>query len=278
VVSQSQEEKMTPARPKPANRYAAATWREVLPGEVLPGVNVVGGGRLPEGERRIYFNARYYDPVTGRFLTEDPSRKGVNWYAYCENNPVNRTDPTGRQTSGMGGFRSLEHAKQAAEEPKQPEAPNMYWSLGSAGELAAIRDATVAESLRILERAKGYIGIPYEVGGTDKSGIDCSRLVANAINEAGIPYQYTRTAGMPASPYLREVPRAAARAGDVFLFPGHTGFYDPSNPMAGKPYLSAISPPPEEGQWEPGVEYSRLQTMPGEARFFRVQISASSTW
>jgi RHS repeat-associated protein len=43
----------------------------------------------------IYSNARYYDPLTGRFLTEDPSRKGVNWYAYCENNPINRTDPTG---------------------------------------------------------------------------------------------------------------------------------------------------------------------------------------
>ncbi len=44
----------------------------------------------------IYFNARYYDPITGRFLTEDPSRKGVNWYAYCENDPINKTDPTGR--------------------------------------------------------------------------------------------------------------------------------------------------------------------------------------
>ncbi|MGA2641282.1 MAG: peptidoglycan DD-metalloendopeptidase family protein, partial [Spirochaetia bacterium] len=43
----------------------------------------------------IYFNARYYDPTTGRFLTEDPSRQGVNWYAYCDNDPINRTDPTG---------------------------------------------------------------------------------------------------------------------------------------------------------------------------------------
>jgi hypothetical protein len=50
------------------------------------------------GEGKIYFNARYYDPVTGRFLTEDPSRKGVNWYAYCENNPVNMVDPTGEQS------------------------------------------------------------------------------------------------------------------------------------------------------------------------------------
>jgi RHS repeat-associated protein len=46
----------------------------------------------------IYFNARYYDPLTGRFFTEDPSRQGVNWYAYCNNNPVNLTDPDGRIT------------------------------------------------------------------------------------------------------------------------------------------------------------------------------------
>ena len=43
----------------------------------------------------LYFNARYLDPVVGRFLTEDPSRDGTNWYGYCNNNPVNMIDPTG---------------------------------------------------------------------------------------------------------------------------------------------------------------------------------------
>jgi hypothetical protein len=50
----------------------------------------------------IYFNARYYDPITGRFLTEDPSRKGVNWYAYCENDPINRIDPDGLDVYAPG--------------------------------------------------------------------------------------------------------------------------------------------------------------------------------
>ncbi len=44
----------------------------------------------------IYFNARYYDPMTGRFLTEDPARKGISWYLYCNNNPVNAIDPKGK--------------------------------------------------------------------------------------------------------------------------------------------------------------------------------------
>ncbi len=50
----------------------------------------------------IYFNARYYDPEVGRFLTEDPSRKGTSWYTYCSNNPLGFTDPTGRRLSESG--------------------------------------------------------------------------------------------------------------------------------------------------------------------------------
>lgn len=43
----------------------------------------------------IYLRARYYDPSTSRFISEDPIRDGVNWYAYCTGNPVNFVDPSG---------------------------------------------------------------------------------------------------------------------------------------------------------------------------------------
>jgi hypothetical protein len=43
--------------------------------------------------------ARYYDPALGRFISQDPARDGNNWYAYCDNNPVNTTDPTGKFVS-----------------------------------------------------------------------------------------------------------------------------------------------------------------------------------
>ena len=43
----------------------------------------------------IYLRNRYYDPAIGRFITEDPAKDGLNWYAYCSNNPVNLIDPLG---------------------------------------------------------------------------------------------------------------------------------------------------------------------------------------
>jgi RHS repeat-associated protein len=45
-----------------------------------------------------YYRARYYDPQTGRFLTEDPigfAGGDVNLYGYVWNNPVKFTDPSG---------------------------------------------------------------------------------------------------------------------------------------------------------------------------------------
>ena len=38
---------------------------------------------------------RYYDPSIGRFITRDPIKDGRNWYAYCDNNPINAIDADG---------------------------------------------------------------------------------------------------------------------------------------------------------------------------------------
>lgn len=44
-----------------------------------------------------YFRARWYDPVTGRWLSKDPVgiSGGLNQYVFCGNNPVNSRDPLG---------------------------------------------------------------------------------------------------------------------------------------------------------------------------------------
>jgi len=38
---------------------------------------------------------RYYDASIGRFLSPDKVHDGDNWYAYCGNDPLGATDPTG---------------------------------------------------------------------------------------------------------------------------------------------------------------------------------------
>ena len=43
----------------------------------------------------IYLRNRYYDNSTGRFITEDPIKDGLNWYVYCGNNPIRYIDPFG---------------------------------------------------------------------------------------------------------------------------------------------------------------------------------------
>jgi RHS repeat-associated protein len=53
------------------------------------------GKELDEATNLYYFNARYYDPAIGRFITLDPVQDGSNWYVYCDNNPLSMVDPTG---------------------------------------------------------------------------------------------------------------------------------------------------------------------------------------
>ena len=43
----------------------------------------------------IYLRARYYSPKIQRFISEDPIKDGINWYAYCGNNAVNALDSIG---------------------------------------------------------------------------------------------------------------------------------------------------------------------------------------
>jgi RHS repeat-associated protein len=53
-------------------------------------------GKEHEEESGLYyFEARWQDPVTGRFLSTDPVERGFNVYAYANNNPMSYVDTDG---------------------------------------------------------------------------------------------------------------------------------------------------------------------------------------
>ena len=74
----------------------------------------------------VYLRNRYYNPRIGRFASEDQARSGLNWYTYCENNPVNRVDPWGLDSyvfydpndSGFKTYVTKEKAELLAKEMK----------------------------------------------------------------------------------------------------------------------------------------------------------------
>ena len=43
----------------------------------------------------VYMRARYYEPGSGRFISEDPARDGLKFYVYCKNSPLAFVDSTG---------------------------------------------------------------------------------------------------------------------------------------------------------------------------------------
>ncbi|MCL2679489.1 MAG: hypothetical protein FWF18_04310 [Dehalococcoidia bacterium] len=53
-------------------------------------------GEYWDGETGTYYlRFRHYDPRIGRFTQEDPIKAGLNWYTYCNNNPILFIDPWG---------------------------------------------------------------------------------------------------------------------------------------------------------------------------------------
>lgn len=51
----------------------------------------------------VYMRARFYNPITRRFINSDPARDQWNWYAYANGNPTAFVDPNGLEPISYGG-------------------------------------------------------------------------------------------------------------------------------------------------------------------------------
>src|SRR5882762_9234439 len=88
-------------------------------------------GREFDSETGIYYyRARYFDPSSGRFLSQDPIRfgGGVNYYAYTRNNPVMFKDVLGYQGCNAEQWAQSPHACAGPQDPESPyEGPDGLW-------------------------------------------------------------------------------------------------------------------------------------------------------
>jgi len=97
---------------------------------------------LPGGEGLSFYNARWYDPQLGRFVSADslvpnPSRpQGFNRYSYVLNSPLKYRDPSGHINCALlgdaGDIQGCNDAKLAPPIPrvtKQPSPCNDVWCI-----------------------------------------------------------------------------------------------------------------------------------------------------
>ena len=82
-----------------------------------PNVYLYRGEQFDSDLNLYYLRARYFNPVTGRFLSRDPAagRMGIpatrHKYLYASADPVNRVDPSGWQNMEFYGIRLAQSVK-----------------------------------------------------------------------------------------------------------------------------------------------------------------------
>ncbi len=140
----------------------------------------------------IYMRARYMDPATGRFVSEDPGRHGRNWIVYCGGDPVNTRDPSGKVSLyDLNQF--LQQLMSAIENPGPAFAFALYKMLTSQIPGASALALRIMESMgisvpdsEILLRAGSESGEQLlraaTSASTDDSGIGLLRA-ANAVED-----------------------------------------------------------------------------------------------
>ncbi len=113
-----------------------------------------------------YLQSRYYDPAIGRFINADNQLStgdfnGMNLYAYCDNNPVMRIDPTGEEwwhwVIGIAAVAITALTLGAAVPMAACTASVMAASLGfSATAISAVSTATTIVGYATVVAASAY--------------------------------------------------------------------------------------------------------------------------
>jgi len=215
-----------------------------------------------------YYRARYYDPNAGRFLSEDEMQffaGGTNFYAYSFNNPGNLSDPSGLAPGLLDKL--LNWWKPTSAPP--PSCPPAF-NCDSDG----YRTATPAERGQALAAAASFKGYPYG-GKNPAEGFDCSGLVCWAVQHSinsSFPNQSAQKSSASMQnpqPGLMPISPGQAGPGDLVLYPGHVGFFDPGNPDGD---LFSARGDPNDLANSHGVDWAPRSGFKGTQHFFRLRV------
>ena len=133
----------------------------------------------------IYMQARYYDPVIGRFYSNDPvGFKGVhsfNRYAYANNNPYKFVDPDGKQAyvAYMWGKAQQEACKGKEEGCATKNAEKILGGMKDGAEVVT-RAGNVITAVEIANELANEQPV-----GDDIDGAIASELTNKAVNPKG---------------------------------------------------------------------------------------------
>ena len=120
------------------------------------------GKELDEESGLMYYEARYYDPVVGRFVSVDPLYlndpekdlsfpEKLNLYYYVSNNPINGIDPSGLDLILVGEAGNEGHKFKLAAQTWKKENPGKH----------SVRDVSTGEqAIKIMKeyaKSKGSI-------------------------------------------------------------------------------------------------------------------------
>ena len=175
---------------------------------------------------KYFAHARLYDAETGRMLGRDPIRRGINAYPYCDNDPVNYTDPIGEianilvgaLTGGVFGF--------AVSQLMSGNGFDMRRALGAGvngAVVGAVRGAVIASGVGALagagaDFAAGMIGSMLEqnIAGEE---FDFGRTVVSGLSNAASGLAYgTGRIGSAREAFGRGFKSGAARSGIEYLY------------------------------------------------------------
>jgi cell wall-associated NlpC family hydrolase len=149
-------------------------------------------------------------------------------------------------TDAVASIREVQATLQSLFSPARPTASTAVSSAGFANVLSGVTGASATTPVTGLDgKATGpdvvtsalkFVGVPYELGGEDSSGIDCSALVQRAFGDLGI--EVPRLVRDQKNIGTEVASLAEAKPGDLIVTGGgdHISIYLGNNTVVHAPY------------------------------------------